>query len=137
MKTAERDRKRAEKEAEEEAKSVAKKKWTAKDNATIVRMIGGGSSYSEIASELGKDLNRGDICYRWINHLEESSGIIRPAVQLGEQSCITWTADVDGAIVRMRTDGDSYPKIASELGNGLSTNDIKNRWTCHLKDTLQ
>ena len=108
-----------------------------KDNATIVRMIGGGSSYSEIASELGKDLNRGDICYRWIDHLEESSGIIRPAVQLGEQSCITWTADVDAAIVRMRRDGDSYPKIASELGNGLSTNDIKNRWTCHLKDTLQ
>jgi hypothetical protein len=78
---------------------VAKKKWTAKDNATIVRMIGGGSSYSEIASKLGKDLNRGDICYRWIDHLEESSGIIRPAVQLGEQSCITWTADVDAAIV--------------------------------------
>ena len=47
---------------------------------------------------------------------------------------ITWTADVDSTIVRMRTDGDSFAKIASELGDGLKDNDIKNRWTRHLKD---
>ena len=47
---------------------------------------------------------------------------------------ITWTADVDSTIVRMRTDGDSFAKIASELGNGLKDSDIKNRWTRHLKD---
>ena len=50
---------------------------------------------------------------------------------------ITWTADVDSTIVRMRTDGDSFAKIASELGDGLKDNDIKNRWTRHLKDKLQ
>ena len=47
---------------------------------------------------------------------------------------ITWTADVDSTIVRMRTDGDSFAKIASELGDGLKDSDIKNRWTRHLKD---
>ena len=51
--------------------------------------------------------------------MKELSGIIKPAVQPGPKSCITWTADVNAAIVRMRTDGDSYKKIASELGNGL------------------
>jgi len=35
---------------------------------------------------------------------------------------------MDATIVRMRTDGDSFTKIALKLGNGLSTNDIKNRW---------
>jgi len=136
-KAAERDRKREEKEAEEEAKRAAKKTWTAEDDATIVRMVGDGYSCSEIASELGKDLKRGDICYKWINHLEESSGIIKPAVKVGRKSSITRTADVDAAMVRMRMDGDSFPKIASELGNGLSTNDIQNRWNRHLKDKLQ
>jgi hypothetical protein len=38
---------------------------------------------------------------------------------------ITWTADVDSTIVRMRTDGDSFAKIASELGDGLKDSDIK------------
>ena len=137
VKAAERDCKREEKEAEEEAKCAAKKTWTVEDDATIVRMVGDGYSCSEIASELGKDLKRGDICYKWINHLEESSGIIKPAVKVGRKSSITWTADVDAAMVRMRTDGDSFPKIASELGNGLSTNDIQNRWNRHLKDKLQ
>jgi len=37
----------------------------------------------------------------------------------------------------MRTDGDSFAKIASELGDGLTHSDIKNRWTHHLKDKLQ
>ena len=50
---------------------------------------------------------------------------------------ITWTADVDSTIVRMRTDGDSFAKIASELGDGLKFSDIKNRWNRHLKDKLQ
>jgi len=31
----------------------------------------------------------------------------------------------------------SFAKIASELGNGLSRNDIMNRWYSHLKDKLQ
>ena len=55
-------------------------------------------------------------------------------MQTGPQSSITWTADVDSTIVRMRTDGDSFAKIASELGDGLKDSDIKNRWTRHLKD---
>jgi hypothetical protein len=88
----------------------------------------------KIASKLGNGLTKMDIYHRWTGYLKELSGIIKPAVQTGPQSSITWTADVDSTIVRMRTDGDSFAKIASELGNGLKDSDIKNRWTRHLKD---
>ena len=63
-KVVERDCKCTEKEAEEEAQRAAKvverdrkrdAKWTAEDDATIVSMIEGDFSYSEIASELGND----------------------------------------------------------------------------------
>ena len=91
----------------------------------------------KIASKLGNGLTKMDIYHRWTGYLKESSGIIKPAVQTGPQSSITWTADVDSTIVRMRTDGDSFAKIASELGDGLKDSDIKNRWTRHLKDKLQ
>ena len=118
---------------EEEAQRAAKAaerdaKWTADDDATIERMIGGGSYYSDIALELGNGLTKSDTKNRWQGYLKELSGIIKPAVQAGRKSCITWTADVDASIVRMRTDCDSFTKIAS---------DIKNRWTRHLKDKLQ
>jgi len=69
--------------------------------------------------------------------LKELSGIIKPAVQAGRRSSITWTAEDDATIVRMRTDGFTFAKIASELGNGLTNSDIKNRRTRHLKDKLQ
>jgi len=59
--------------------------------------------------------------------LKELSGIIKPAVKTGPKSSIIWTADVDVMIVRMRTDGFSFAKIASESGNGLTNSDIKNR----------
>ena len=36
-------------------------KWTADVDATIVRMVGGGSTYSETASELGNGLTIDDI----------------------------------------------------------------------------
>ena len=100
-------------------------------------MIDEGYSYDKIASKLGNGPTKMDIYHRWTGYLKESSGIIKPAVQTGPQSSITWTADVDSTIVRMRTDGDSFAKIASELGDGLKDNDIKNRWTRHLKDKLQ
>ena len=100
-------------------------------------MIDEGYSYDKIASKLGNVLTKMDIYHRWTGYLKESSGIIKPAVQTGPQSSITWTADVDSTIVRMRTDGDSFAKIASELGNGLKDSDSKNRWTRHLKDKLQ
>ena len=66
----ERDCKCAEKEAEEEAQRAAKvverdrkrdAKWTAEDNATIVSMIEGDFSYSEIALELGNGLKNGHL----------------------------------------------------------------------------
>ena len=124
------DQKRAEKEAEEEAQRAAKAaskaaerdaKWTAEDNATIVRMIDEGSTYDKIASELGKDLKRMDIINRWHVYLKESSGIIKPAVPRGIKSCITWTAEDDAAIVRMRTDDISFVKIASKLGEQVES----------------
>ena len=64
----------------------------------------------------------------------KSSSITKPPVQPGVKSSITWTEDVDASIVRMRADDITYAKIASELGNGLTTNDILNRWNRHLKD---
>ncbi len=69
--------------------------------------------------------------------MKKSSSITKPPVQPGPNSRITWTADVDAAIVRMRADDISYAKIALELGNGLSGSGINNRWNCHLKDKLQ
>ncbi len=145
-KIAERDRKRAEKEAEEEAQRVAKiaakaaerdAKWTAEVDASIESMINGGVSFSKIASKLDNGLSTSDIKNRWYVHLKESSGITKPPVKAGHRSNITWTADVDASIVRMRTDDISFAKIASKLGNGLKKNDIKNRWNRHLKDKLQ
>jgi hypothetical protein len=127
-KIAERDPKRAEKEAEE-AKRVAKAaakaaerdaKWTAEVDASIESMINGGVSFSKIASKLGKGLTTTDIKNRWYKVLKKSSCIIKPAVQSGFPSRFTWTEDVDASIVRMRMDGDTFEKIASELGNGLA-----------------
>ena len=143
-KAAERDRKRAEKEVEKAqrmAKASAKAseldaKWTAEVDASIKSMINGGVSFSKIAWKLGKGLSTKAIENRWYRELKESSGITKPPVQPGFPSRITWTADVDATIVRMRTDGDTFAKIASELGNGLSTNAIQNRWYRHLKDKL-
>ncbi len=69
--------------------------------------------------------------------MKKSSGIIEPALQVGHKSSITWTADVDAMIVRMRAEDVSFSDIASKLGNGLKKNDNKNRWNRHLKDKLQ
>jgi hypothetical protein len=114
------------------AKSDAK--WTAEVDASIESMLDGGVSFSKIASKLGNGLTRTEISNRWYNHLKKSSSIIKPAVQSGFPSRITWTEDVDASIVRMRADDISFAKIASDLGNGLTENDIKNRWHRHLKD---
>jgi hypothetical protein len=111
-------------------------KWTAEADASIVSMINGRVSFAMIASKLGNGLSKNDITHRWHDHLKESSGIIKPFVQSGPQSSITWTDDVDASIVRMRADEISYAKIASKLGNGLVRNDIINRWNRHLKDKL-
>ncbi len=44
--------------------------WTAKDDATIVSMIEGGSSYAQIATALGKGLKWSDFGNRWNCHLK-------------------------------------------------------------------
>jgi hypothetical protein len=138
---AERDRNCAEKEAGEAQRverAAAKAsehdaKWTAEVDESIKSMIKGGVSYTKIASKLGNGLTETDIINRWHKKLKKSSGINKPAVQRGWPNSITWTEDVDATIARMRTDGDSFLKIASELGNGLAENDIKNRWYRHLR----
>jgi hypothetical protein len=109
-------------------------KWTVEVDASIESMIKGGVSFAKIASKLGNGLSKNDILNRWHTDLKKSSGIIKPAVQSGFPSRFTWTADVDATIVRMRTDGDSFAKIASELGNGLAGHIIMHRWNRHLKD---
>ncbi len=128
----------AEDEAQRVAKAAAKAaKWTAEIDASIESMLDGGVSFSKIASKFDNGLTENDIINRWHTKLKKSSGIIKPAVPGGFPSRITWTEDVDATIVRMRTDGDSFPKIASELGNGLASHDdIMNRWNRHLKDKL-
>ena len=128
-----------EKKEAEEAQRVAKAagrdaKWTAEVDASIESMLDGGDTFKKIASKLGNGLKENDIKNRWYVHLKKSSSIIKPAVPGGFPSRFTWTADVDATIVRMRADDISFPKIASELGNGLSTNDISNRWNRFLKD---
>ena len=142
----ERDRKCAEKKEAEEAQHVAKAatkaagcdaKWTAEVDASIESMLDGGVTFKKIASKLGNGLTESDIKNRWYTKLKKSSSIIKPAVQSGSPSRITWTDDVDATIVRMRADDISFAKIALELGNGLSTNDIPNRWNRFLKDKLQ
>jgi hypothetical protein len=138
-KAAERNCKRAEKEAEEEAQRAEKAaqrdaKWSAEVDASIESMIKGGVSFSKMASKLG--LKENDTKSRWHTKLKKSSGIIKPPVQTGFPSRITWTEDVDASIVRMRADDITYAKIALKLGNGLVRNDIINRWNRHLKDKL-
>ncbi len=93
--------------------------WTALDDATIVSMSVGGSSYTEIALALSKGLNRLDIKNRWHWKLKESSGIIKPFVQGGKPGSITWTAEDDATITSMNEDGSFYAEIASALGKGL------------------
>ena len=117
------------------AKAAAKAtKWTVEVNASIERMIDDGVSFTKIASKLGNGLSKNDIINRWHKDSKKSSSIIKPAVPGGLPSRFTWTEDVDETIVRMRTDGVSFAKIASELGNGLAKHDIMNRWNRHLKD---
>ncbi len=43
--------------------------WTAEEDATIVSMNVGDSSYAEIVSALGEGLRREDINNRWTRHL--------------------------------------------------------------------
>jgi len=105
--------------------------WTVEVDASIESMINASVSFSKIASKLGNGLKENDIKNRWNRHLKESSGITKPPVQTGFPSRITWTAEVDASIVRMRADDITFAKIASELGNGLKGNDM---WNRHLKD---
>jgi hypothetical protein len=109
-------------------------KWTVEVDASIERMIDDGVSFAKIASKLGNGLSKNDIKNRWYKDLKKSSSIIKPAVQSGFPSRFTWTEDVDETIVRMRTGGVSFAKIASELGNGFAGHNIKHRWNRHLKD---
>jgi hypothetical protein len=116
---------------------AAKREWTAEVDASIIRMIKEKLSYAKIASKLGNGLSKNDVQHRWVRKLSKSSGIIKPAVQPGFPSRITWTEDADATIERMKADGILYAEIAAELGNGLSKNDIVNRWNRHLKNKRQ
>ena len=108
--------------------------WTAEDDATIVRMIAGGSSYHKIALAIGKGLRGQDINNRWHRELKESSAIIKPPVKTGPHSSITWTAEDDA---RMILGCSSYPEIALAMGKGKGCRgqDINNRWYRELKES--
>ena len=91
-----------------------------------------GSSYAKIASALDKGLQPSDIKNRRHTKLKESSGIVKPPMQAGRHSSITWTAEEDAMIASMNVGGSSYAEIASALGKGLRREDINNRWNSHL-----
>ena len=107
--------------------------WSAEVDASIESMINGGVSFKKIASKLGNGMTESDIKNRWFRVLKKKSGIISQARQRGFPSRITWTEDVDASILRRRADGVSFAKIASELSNGLKTDDIKHRFNRLLK----
>ena len=68
--------------------------------------------------------------------MKQTSGTIKPPVQAGRHSSITWTAEDDATIVSMIVGVSSYAKIASAMGKGLRGKDINNRWNRHLKHSL-
>ncbi len=88
-----------------------------------------------LALTLGKGLKKNDISNRWHIKLKELSGIIKPPVQSGQHSSITWTAEDDATIVSMSPGGSSYTKIALALGQGLKKNDTSSRWHFKLKES--
>jgi hypothetical protein len=96
-------------------------------------MIVDGYPYDIIAFELGNGIKSGNINNRWNRHLKKSTYIIKPQVPTGRRSIFTWAAEVDAQITRMIADGYSYDIIAFELGNGIKSGDIHNRWNQHLK----
>ncbi len=59
----------------------------------VMSMIAGGSSFTEIASALGKSPTKNNISHSWNRELKESSGIIKPFVQGEKKSSITWTTE--------------------------------------------
>jgi hypothetical protein len=67
---------------------------TADEDQAITHMIADGSAYANIASELGNGLKMSDINNRWNQCLKKSTVIIKPPVQTGRHSSITWTAEL-------------------------------------------
>jgi hypothetical protein len=63
---------------------------------------------------------------------EEAQRAERAAAKASERDA-KWTAEVDASIESMLDGGVTFKKIASKLGNGLTENDIKNRWYKVLK----
>jgi hypothetical protein len=65
---------------------------------------------------------------------EEAQRVAKIAAKAAERDT-KWTAEVDALIESMINGNVSFLKIASKLGNGLSTSDIKNRWDDHMKES--
>ncbi len=61
---------------------------------------------------------------------EEAQRVAKAAAKTAK-----WTAEVNALIESMTNGSVYFSKIASKLGNGLSTNDIIHRWHDHLKES--
>jgi hypothetical protein len=115
--------KHAEKEAEE-AQRVAKAAESDRKRAEKVaedeaqRVAKAAEGYRKRAEKEAEEAQRGP----------------KAAAKAAERDA-KWTAEVDASIESMIKDSVSFSKIASKLSNGLSTNDIKNRWYDHLKES--
>jgi flagellar biosynthesis GTPase FlhF len=125
-KIAERDRKRAEKEVEEEAQRVAK---IAERNCKRAEKEAEEEA-RRVAKIAERDRKRAE------KEVEEAQRVAKAAAKAAERDA-KWTAaaEVDVSIESMINGSVSFSKIASKLGNGLSTSDIKNRWYDHLKES--
>jgi membrane protein involved in colicin uptake len=118
---AERDRKREEKEAEEEAQRVAK---------TAERDRKRAEKEAEEAQRVAKAADRDHKCAE--KEADEAQRVAKAAAKASERDA-KWTAEVNAKIESMINDSVSFAKIASKLGNGLSTSNITNRWYRELK----
>ncbi len=78
-------------------KRAERNTWTPDVDAAIVRMRADDIPFSKIALDYGLKVN--DTKNRWNRELKNKQGIIMPAGKRGRKSSITWTPDVDAAIV--------------------------------------
>jgi membrane protein involved in colicin uptake len=139
---AERDRKREEKEAEEEAQRVAKtaerdRKRAEKEAEEAQRVAKAADrdhkcaeKEADEAQRVAKAADRDHKCAE--KEADEAQRVAKAAAKASERDA-KWTAEVDAKIESMINDSVSFAKIASKLGNGLSTSNITNRWYRELK----
>ncbi len=89
------------------------------------------TSVERVAKVVERDQKHDHKCTE--KEAEEAQRVTKAAAKAAQRDA-KWTAEVDASIGSMINGSVSFSKIALKLGNGLSTDGIKNRWNRHLKD---